>query len=170
MKRMNFFKPTLIPYGICLLFVLTISCSRQQAADNKSTSTESIQKELRQLEEKWLEYEFALDTASISAMLDDSFVSLSGTTSADKKQELEGIYKNISNMYKDSIFLDSIRIEEPFITKVYGKTAITIFTCHSYKKNRGRPVEKRTRFYDVWVQKNEGWKAVASQATVISEE
>ncbi len=167
---MNSFKCDLLLNVIFLLPVFFISCSHQKARDKKTLAAENTQKELRQLEQKWLEYEFALDTASISAMLDDNFISLSGTTSADKKAELAGIYKNISNMYKDSIFLDSFRIEEPFITKVLDKTAITIFICHSYKKNKGRPVEKRTRFYDVWVQKTEGWKAVASQATLISEE
>lgn len=168
---MKYFFSTLFHTGNCLIIVLFIAaCSQKTNTEKAEADTLEIKHELRQLEQKWLEYEFALDTASIARMLDNSFISLSGTGSSDKQSELKGIFTNISNMYKDSIVLDSFRIEEPFLTKLYGNTAITIFICHSYKRNRGRTIEKRTRFYDVWVRKEEGWKAVSSQATVLSEQ
>jgi len=71
-------------------------------------------------------------------------------------------------MRSDSIFIDSFKIEEPFIVKQFDKTAITIFICHTYKKDKGTPVEKRTKFYDVWIDRNEVWKALSSQATVVT--
>ncbi len=83
--------------------------------------------------------------------------------------ELEGIYNAILAMRKDSIFIDSFRIEEPFIAKLHNDFAITVFICHTYKKDKGIPIQKRTKFYDVWIKRESGWKAVSSQATTVEE-
>jgi len=152
------------------LFVF-YSCSNEQSiktADTQNLSIEVVKKDLLSLETKWLDYEFNLDTASIAKLLDDDFISISASDTSNKQMELEGVYKNISAMRNDSIFIDSFKIEEPFIVKQVDNTAITIFICHTYKKDKGKPVEKRTKFYDVWVNRDGEWKAVSSQATVVS--
>jgi hypothetical protein len=77
--------------------------------------------------------------------------------------------KNISAIKSDSIFIDALKIEEPFIVKQFDNTAIIIFICHTYKTNKGKREEKRTKFYDVWRKVNNGWKAISSQATVVKE-
>ena len=89
-----------------------LSACSQPATDqskNQSSSSESdVKKELLTLEQKWLEAEFALDTAAISPMLDPTFVSINDNDTSNKQQELKGIYENMSTMRKDSIFLDSL--------------------------------------------------------------
>lgn len=156
---------------IIAVMVVFYSCSNDQsikAVEAKNFSTEEVKKDMLSLETKWLDYEFNLDTASIAKFLDDDFISISASDTSNKQMELEGVYKNISAMRNDSIFVDSFKIEEPFIVKLFDKTAITIFICHTYKKDKGKPVEKRTKFYDVWINRNGEWKAISSQATVAS--
>jgi hypothetical protein len=155
---------------ITALFVF-YSCSNEQSVktiETKKLSIEEVKKDLLALETKWLDYEFDLDTASIAKFLDDDFISISASDTSNKQMELEGVYKNISAMRNDSILVDSFKIEEPFIVKQFDKTAITIFICHTYKKDKGKSVEKRTKFYDVWINRDGEWKALSSQATVIS--
>lgn len=75
------------------------------------------------------------------------------------------MYSNISAMRKDSIFLDSLKLEDGRVN-LYENLAVVTFIVHSYKKDKGLPIEKRTRFYDVWVNRDGKWKAVAAQGTV----
>jgi len=155
---------------LAALFVFC-SCSNEQSvktSESKNSSIDEGEKDLLSLETKWLEYEFNLDTASIAKFLDEDFISISASDTSNKQMELDGVYKNMSAMRNDSIFIDSFQIEEPFIVKQFDKTAIAIFICHTYKKDKGKPVEKRTKFYDVWVNRDGQWKAISSQATVVS--
>jgi hypothetical protein len=156
----------LLHAGLLLFF---ISCSQPSSTSLSNKTPEEIKNEILALETKWLEYEFALDTASVAKLLDDCFISISAGDTSNKKMELDGVYKNISAMKADSIFIDSFKIEEPFIIKQFDNTAITIFICHTYKTNKGRHEEKRTKFYDVWRMVNGEWKAISSQATVVEE-
>ena len=78
------------------------------------------------------------------------------------------MFDNISAMRKDSIFLDSLKLEDP-IVNVYDKSAVVTFIVHTYKKEKGGSTEKRTRFYDVWINRNGKWKAVSSQGTPVTE-
>lgn len=133
-------------------------------AVSKDLSADQTKDSLLLLERKWLEAEFALDTAYISSLLDSTFISISADHISNKQQELKGIYENISAMRKDSIFLDSMKFEEPLV-HIYDNTAVTSFIVHTYKKDRGRTTEKRTRFYDVWIKRGEAWKAISSQGT-----
>lgn len=155
-----------------MLFCLCIYACRQShtakdAANN--LKVENTKQQLISLERKWLEYEFALDTASIAKFLDEDFISISATDTSNKQMELEGIYKNISAMRSDSIFIDSFKIEDPFIIKQFDNTAITIFICHTYKTAKGKHQEKKTKFYDVWRKENGEWKAMSSTAMVAEE-
>ena len=140
------------------------SCSGYDA-DNADGRME---KELILLERKWLEAEFVLDTAYISTLLDSTFIGISANRVSSKQEELKGMYDNMSAMRRDSIFLDSLKLEDS-IVNVYDKTAVVTFVVHTYKKEKGRSTEKRTRFYDVWINRNGIWKAVSSQGTPLDE-
>ena len=158
--------------NLFFILVLLLSACAEPAGDKEiaggNPSEAKIKEELLSLERKWLEAEFALDTAAISPMLDPTFVSITGNDTSNKQQELKGIYENMSSMRKDSIFLDSLKLEEP-IVNVYGNTAVVIPVFHIYKTDKGKPTEKRIRFYDVWVKINGSWKAVSSQGTVLGQ-
>jgi len=77
------------------------------------------------------------------------------------------MYDNIDAMRKDSVFLDSLKLEDTMVN-LYKDAAVVSFVVHTYKKDKGKPIEKRTRFYDVWVIRNGEWKAVSSQGTVLT--
>ncbi len=156
-----------IPLFVILCFLAGCSpANTDKQIASADLSTGKTKDDLLSLERKWLEAEFVLDTAYVSSLLDSTFISISAGHTSNKQQELDGIYENISAMRKDSIFLDSMKFEEPLV-HVYYNTAVTSFIVHTYKKDKGRPVEKRTRFYDVWIKRGENWKAVSSQGTII---
>ena len=93
--------------------------------------------QLLSLERKWLEAEFALDTAYLSTLLDSTFIGISTDHISNKQQNLKGMYDNISAMRKDSIFLDSMKLEDA-IVNVYDNTAVATFVIHTYKKDKGK--------------------------------
>ena len=158
---------------ILLIFLMSVLFSCSQADSHKTNGTDrqsivEIKETLLSLERKWLEAEFVLDTAYISTLLDSTFIGISANRVSNKSEELKGMYDNISAMRKDSIFLDSLKLEDP-IMNVYDNTAVVTFIVHTYKKEKGLPTEKRTRFYDVWINGNGKWKAVSSQGTPLTE-
>lgn len=153
-----------------LLLIVLFSCS--QAKSDKTNEAEhqpkdKINEHLLSLERKWLEAEFALDTAYLSTILDSTFIGISANKISNKQEELNGIHNNISAMRGDSIFLDSLKLEDA-IVNLYDNSAVVTFIVHTYKKEKRKPTEKRTRFYDVWVKRNGKWRAVSSQGTSIS--
>lgn len=155
---------------IGLLFIIS-ACSQtgsDKSGDGNISQTDYAKKELLSLERKWLEAEFVLDTAYISSLIDSTFMGISANRVSSKQEELKGMYDNISAMRKDSIFLDSLKLEDSMVN-VYDNTAVVTFIVHTYKKEMGKSTEKRTRFYDVWINRNGNWKAVSSQGTPLTE-
>lgn len=152
-----------------IFFVFQLGCQRPASHQTAPTATFSAAETkdlLLSLERKWLDAEFALDTAYISSLMDSSFMDISADHISNKQQALNGMYENIWAMHKDSIFLDSLKFEDP-IVNLYGNTAVITLVTHSYKKHKNISIEKRMRFYDVWRNMNGSWKAVSSQGTVI---
>jgi len=155
---------------ISIMFIL-IACSQpnsKKTVDTDNFSNNNLKEELLSLERKWLDAEFALDTAYISTLMDSSFIDISTDHISNKQQALKGMYNNISAMRRDGIFLDSLNFED-VTANLYENFAVIALVTHSYKKNKGKPTEKRMRFYDVWINRNGKWKAVSSQGTTLSE-
>ncbi|MEO6539380.1 MAG: nuclear transport factor 2 family protein [Ferruginibacter sp.] len=153
-------------YFIPVCFLSACSAPTGKENDAALVSENETKKELLSLERKWLEAEFKLDTAYIATLLDTDFISISADHISNKSEELKGMYDNISAMRRDSIFLDSMKFEDDMVN-LYDNTAVVTFIVHTYKKNKGRPTEKRMRFYDIWINRNGKWKAVSAQGTVI---
>ena len=131
------------------LFVFVLFSCSQVDSNNANFSddklNDKIKQELLSLERKWLEAEFALDTAYLSMLLDSTFTGISANRILNKQEELKGMYENISAMRQDSIFLDSLKLEEAVIN-VYDNAAVVTFIVHTYKKDKGTPVEKERGF------------------------
>lgn len=72
-----------------------------------------------------------------------------------KQAYLSGMCHTISQRNKDSLFVDSFKLENA-IVHLYGNTSVVTFVVHSYRKSRGIPNERKTRFYDVWVTRKAG--------------
>ncbi|MGB8192645.1 MAG: hypothetical protein WCF67_12035, partial [Chitinophagaceae bacterium] len=81
---------------------------------------------LRQLEYEWLRAEFRNDTAMIAKMMDETFIAIGAKKVSSKQEELDGIYKNMSQRIKDGHVVDSLYFED-VITRFYGNTAIITF-------------------------------------------
>jgi len=158
------FKP-LLPALLVLLF---ISCQEKQPVKTELPVKEHPEETILRLEKKWLDAEFNLDTASIAPLLHPRFITINGNQISGRQEELKGIYENISAMQKAGIVLDSLRLEDAQV-RLYDSTGIATFIVHTFKKDKGKAVEKRTRFYDVWIKRSGQWKAVSSQGTVLPE-
>jgi hypothetical protein len=152
---------------LCILTLL--SCNEQQPVKTEPPVKENAEQTILTLEKKWLDAEFNLDTASIAPLLHPRFISINGNRISGKQEELKGIYENISTMQKNGIVLDSLRLEDAQV-RLYDSTGIATFIVHTFKKDKGKPVEKRTRFYDVWIKRSGQWKVVSSQGTVLTEQ
>jgi hypothetical protein len=137
-------------------------------AGRHPSNNSNVKDELLTLERKWLEAEFALDTSAISQMMHDSCLDVSEDGIHNKWQSLSGMYNNISQRNRDSVFVDSFRLENEMVRQ-YDNTAIVTFVVHSFRKNKGVANEKRTRFFDVWLKQKDGWKMIATQATPFKE-
>src|SRR6188474_1482769 len=111
-KRILFFIRYVIFFNF--LFLLFVSCS-QNSSNKKGSEQNSIvnaKDELLSFERKWLDAEFALDTAYISTLMDPSFIDISSGHIHNKQQALKEMYDNINARRKDSIFLDSLKFED----------------------------------------------------------
>jgi hypothetical protein len=150
-------------YSIAIILLSGILLSAP--AQSQATSSKNDTEKLKKLEYEWLMAEFKLDTATIAAMMDNTFIAIGPAGIGNKQQELTGIYENMSDRLKnnhvvDSLYLDDVRI------KIYDNTAIITFV--SVTKGRIKEVpfaNRRTRMYDVWIKRNGQWKAVSSQVT-----
>ena len=145
---------------ISFLFLNAICVAQtKDANDNKQ--------KLLKLEYDWLKAEFALDTAYLSSIMDPTFIGISADGIHNKKEDLLDMYTTIAQRNKDGVFIDSFKLENT-IVNLYGNTAVVTFIVHTYRKNKGMPEQRRTRFYDVWIRRNNKWKAVSSQGTKVS--
>ena len=112
--------------------------------------------------------EFRVDTAAISKMMDKDFIAIGKSGISSKQQELNGIFKEMSQRKRNQHIVDSLYFEDSHIA-IYGQTAVVTFISVTKGKVKEVPFAKRrTRMYDVWIKKNGLWKAVSSQVTPLN--
>lgn len=154
-------------YLILSILIAVMACS---PATNPTASTLDKKAEteiLKKLEYDALVAEFKLDTASIASILHERFQYIGVQNVTNKQEELEGIYKNISQRLKEGHTVDSFYLDQ-FKAEIFDNTAIVSFFTVTKGMMKATPYEnKRTRFYDVWVRENGQWKLAAMQATSV---
>ena len=122
---------------------------------------------LLDLEREAIRREFENDTTFLSSIMDTTFIELAGDRLKNKHQVLKTIFAtNISNQNK-GVALDSFRLEDPVVHLYDDNAAVVTFIMHTFRKKDGSSVERRTRFYDVWVRRGSQWKAVTWQASPV---
>lgn len=152
-----------------LVFIHYIPANAQETNPRLTKEyADKDKKQLLELEYNWLKAEFSLDTAYLATLMDDSFIGITSSGTTTKQQELLDYFNIISQRMRDSIFIDSFRLENA-IVNLYGTTAVITFIVHTFRKEKGVTAERKTRFYDVWIKRNGKWKAVASQGTKVTE-
>jgi len=144
----------------CGLLMVLFKC-----ADKPSGHSEE-KRELLNLEYEWLNKEFELDTAFLSSIMDSTFIGISVSGVKSKQEDLVSMYNSIDQRIKNGIVVDSFRLEDE-VVNMYSNSAVVTFIVHTYRHNGDTLIERKTRFYDVWVKRGDKWRAVASQGTPI---
>ena len=135
-----------------------------KCADKPPTSRD--ESALLNLEYEWLDKEFQLDTAFLSSIMDSTFIGISDSGVKNKREDLISMYNNIDQRLKNGIVIDSFRLENELVN-IYSNSAVVTFIVHTYRHHNDTLIERKTRFYDVWVKRGDRWRAVASQGTPI---
>jgi ketosteroid isomerase-like protein len=142
---------------VCLVVAVALAVASQVSAQR----VKSDQDTLIELEQKWNAAFQGRDAAFIETLLDDDFVvTYDDGTRGDKAKEL-----SLAAAFNQQI--DSSRLDE-FIIKVYGNTAVVMFTLHLVGPVNGKPTPITYRYVDVWVNRDGVWKCVTSQSTRVS--
>lgn len=151
---------TTLTIFICGLSMVLFKCTY------KTPGTSDEKSELLNLEYKWLDKEFELDTTFLSSIMDSTFIGISDNGVKNKQEDLISIYNTIDQRIKNGIVIDSFRLEDEVIN-IYSNSAVVTFIVHTYRHSNDTLIERKTRFYDVWVKRGDKWRAVASQGTLI---
>src|SRR5690349_19361529 len=111
--------------------LITVLFANAQGTNGRLTKeyADKDKKQLLELETAWLKAEFSLDTAYLATLMDDGFMGISASGVSNKKEELLDYYKTISQRLKDSIFIDSFRLENA-VVNLYGTTAVITMVVH----------------------------------------
>lgn len=145
-----------ILFPVLLLAVTLASCN------SKQPDADSEVKTLLDLEKEAIAREFRNDTAFLSSVMDTTFIELSKDTIKNKHEVLKTIYANNMENISNKTTVDSFVLEQP-VVHLYDNTAVVTFIMHTFRKKE--PFERRTRFYDVWVKRDNKWLAVTWQAS-----
>jgi ketosteroid isomerase-like protein len=138
----------------CLLVTAMIAVASAAGAQR----VKSDQETLVELEQKWDAAFHNRDAKFIETLLADEFVVTYGDgTRGDKAKEL-----SLATEFDQQV--DSSTLDD-FIIKVYGNTAVVLFTQQLVGPIKGKPVAVSYRYVDVWVNRDGVWKCVASQST-----
>ena len=123
-------------------------------------------KKLLELEHEAITREFQNDTAFLSSLMDTTFIELNNEKIKNKHEVLRTIYEHNVENEKKQISLDSFRLEQP-VVHVYDRAAVVTFIMHTFRKKADSLFQRRTRFYDVWIKRENQWKAVTWQGSPV---
>jgi ketosteroid isomerase-like protein len=140
----------------CLLLLswpVALSAQRQPA--------KSDQEVLIELERSWNAAFYGKNLAFIENVLADEFVATYDDGSrGDKAKEL-----SLAAEFNQRV--DSA-VQDDFVVRVYGDTAVVWFSLHLVGPSQGRSVELLLRYVDVFVLRASRWQCVSSQSTKVT--
>jgi ketosteroid isomerase-like protein len=113
------------------------------------------------LEQAWNQAYKAGDIKALDAILDNSLVLIEDDGSIKTKSEFLGSIKAAS-VNQEQVAPESLAV------RVFGKTAIAIGVIAVKSTKAGKPVIRRERFIDTWINKNGSWVCIATDATPIT--
>ena len=146
------------PGSRLLLAFLAFAASAAAQAPRRAQSDQEV---LIKLERDW---DFAFhhkDVKFIESVLAPEFVATYAEGQrADRAKELE----NAANFNQQ---IDSSVLDE-FVVRVYGDTAVVLFTQKLTGPSKGQPLTLTFRYMDVFVLRDGKWQCVASQSTRVT--
>jgi ketosteroid isomerase-like protein len=147
-------------WRVTLSAVIVASCTLS-ASSSQTRRAESDQQTLTRLEQEWDKAFLSNDVAFVENVLAEEFIATYDDGSrGDKARELKLVAE--FNQRIDSSKLDDITI------KIYGDTAVVWFTRHLAGPSKGKRLEIKHRYLDVFVWRANRWQCVASQSTKIT--
>jgi ketosteroid isomerase-like protein len=143
------------------LLVIAATVSAFAAAPARAAEqgrVKSDQDVLIELERKWNEAFYNKDVAFIRTILADEFIATyDDGTRGDKTKELE-----LAGSFSQAV---TAAVQDEFIVKEFGNTAVVWFTLHITGLKQGNPSELTLRYTDVWVLRGAQWLCVSTQST-----
>ena len=127
---------------------------------SQSPPVKSDQQILIELEQSWNEAFYRKDVAFIENILADEFVATYDDGSrGDKARELALVAE--FNQQVESA------IQDEFMVKVYGDTAVVWFTLRLVGIRQGQRAEVTFHYTDVFVLRDGDWQCVSTQSTTV---
>ena len=152
------------PYALsCLMAVMVVTIAPpaiagQTPGPRVQKPVLSDQETLMQLEREWNAAFHRNDARTIERILAEEFIATySDGSRGDKAKELKLAADN--NQQVDSSLLDD------FTIRIYGNTAVVLFTLHLTGPKNGIPTAVTYRYVDVFVLRDGRWQCVSSQST-----
>lgn len=154
-------------YTILLLVAFLVQKTSSPAQGNgEYHSNQKLH--LLSLEHQWLAAEIRLDTIFIANILDSNFMGISEYGVHSREEELADMFNTMEQRRQNNIHIDTFEILDGRVN-LYSNTAVVTFVLHTFRNENGILTQRKTRFYDVWIKKEEKWLAVSSQGSTIKE-
>ena len=141
----------------CSLLSLMLAFSGAFAQSKSAGGDEAA---LKAIEEKWDVANMKGDTATLTAIFADTFISTSAEGKTRTKAEVLAQVKSGDIKYETSK-VDDMKVY------LYGDTAVVNGRWKAKFVEKGKPVDTSERFTDTYVRQNGQWKCVASQGSTI---
>ena len=160
-----FIETSIMRFLTPLLVLLFYSCATSKPINVNQNADSAL---LYKLEYDAIKAEFAMDTAAVSRVMDNGFINISPDEINSKDEELAGMYDNFRRRKERGHTIDSFYLHK-FRADFFDNTAVVTFQIVTKGvENNARYEDKRTAFYDVWVNRNGVWKLVSMQATRVN--
>jgi hypothetical protein len=144
-----------------LLSTILMALCMAALAAAQSPPVKSDQETLIELEQGWNEAFYQKNLAFIESVLAEEFIATYDDGSrGDKAKELA-----LAEAFNQQV---ESAIQDEFIVKVYGNTAVVWFTLRLVGVKQGERAEVTLRYTDVFVLRDGRWQCVSSQSTRVS--
>jgi ketosteroid isomerase-like protein len=114
------------------------------------------------LDREWNEAYPRLDCAALDRIIADDWVCIDGAGLMITKSEL------LTRVASSTSFLDPYKFDEITI-RIFGEAAIVTGRLSGQMRDRDGARDVNQRYMRVYVKRNEGWQAVATQVTEVKE-
>ena len=122
------------------------------------TPADAVERTLIELERGWNAAFYDRDVAYLDSVLADDFiVTYDDGARGDKARELA-----LAESFNQQVVSAT---QDDFIVRVYGDTAVVLFTLRVVGIRQGQEAELTLRYSDVWVLRDDRWQCVLSQST-----
>jgi ketosteroid isomerase-like protein len=144
-----------------ILFACLIALSWPGGMDAQRQGAKSDQQLLVELERNWNAAFYRKDLEFIDKVLADEFIATYDDGSqGDKKKEL-----SLAASFNQQV---ESAMQDDFVVKVYGDTAVVWFSLHLAGPSKGKRLELTLRYVDVYVWRDNRWQCVSSQSTKVT--